>query len=94
MLNDIMGDHGLLSGSETVKSTGMSDEDQSKFWSQVQKAEGAKVKRTKAKDEPTDLDEKAHVETVVEKGEGHVAKRCSKSLQRLALSVSHLQARA
>ena len=39
MLNDIMGDHGLLSGSETVKSTGMSDEDQSKFWSQVQKAE-------------------------------------------------------
>ena len=39
MLNDIMGDHGLLSGSETVKSTGMSDEDQSKFWSQVQKPE-------------------------------------------------------
>ena len=74
MLNDIMGDHGLLSGSETVKSTGMSDEDQSKFWSQVQKAEGAKVKRIKAKDEPTDLDEKAHVETVVEKVKAMIPK--------------------
>ena len=74
MLNGIVGDHGLLSGSETVKSTGMSDEDQSKFWSQVQKAEGAKVKRIKAKDEPTDLDEKAHVETVVEKVKAMIPK--------------------
>ena len=35
MLNDIMGEHGLLSGSEAVKITGMSDQDQCKFWSQV-----------------------------------------------------------
>ena len=56
------------------KNTGMSDEDQSKFWSQVQKAEGAKVKRIKAKDEPTDLDEKAHVETVVEKVKAMIPK--------------------
>ena len=44
MLNDIMGDHGLLSGSEAVKITGMSDQDQCKFWSQVRNTEGAKVK--------------------------------------------------
>ena len=48
MLNDIMGDHGLLSGSETVKSTGVSDEDQSKFWSQVQKAERGQGQKDKA----------------------------------------------
>ena len=94
MLNDIMGDHGMLSGSETVKSTGMSDEDQSKFWSQVQKAERGQGQTDQGQGRANRSGRKSPCWNRGRKGEGHDTKRCSKSLQRLALSVSHLQARA
>ena len=69
MLNDIMGEHGLPSGSEAVKITGMTDQDQCKCWSQVHKAEGAKVKRIKQPKDVPDPNDQGNVDTVVDRAE-------------------------
>ena len=88
MLNDIMGEHGLLSGSEAVKITGMSDQDQCKFWAQVHKAEGAKVKKiTQPKDLP-DPNDQGNVETVVDRVKALMPKMLKESAEARTFSVS------